>query len=307
MLKKLSLAASALAMATAAPAAAQDASGPALWRVADEDTTIYLFGTVHVLPQDVEWLQPTVRNALAESDQYVSEIDTSEIPDFDPTSGEAPPPEIIAIAQMTMQLAALEGEESLRDLMTEDDRAQYEAAMADLGLPVNAFDQFEPWFASINMMQMAMMKAGYDPNDGVEMVLDTMVEGKDRVAFETVEQQMVFFDSMPLQSQLDFLDQGIEEWNDMGAVEGVFQQMVDEWVAGDADGLASIVNEQMEDPLVYDILLTQRNSAWAAWLDDRMDQPGTVFVAVGAGHLGGENSVQDFLAERGLTVERVEY
>ena len=307
MLQKLSLAASALAMATAAPAAAQDASGPALWRVADEDTTIYLFGTVHVLPQDVEWLQPTVRNALAESDQYVSEIDTSEIPDFDPTSGEAPPPEIIAIAQMTMQLAALEGEESLRDLMTEDDRAQYEAAMADLGLPVNAFDQFEPWFASINMMQMAMMKAGYDPNDGVEMVLDTMVEGKDRVAFETVEQQMGFFDSMPLQSQLDFLDQGIEEWNDMGAVEGVFQQMVDEWVAGDADGLASIVNEQMEDPLVYDILLTQRNSAWAAWLDDRMDQPGTVFVAVGAGHLGGENSVQDFLAERGLTVERVEY
>ena len=307
MLKKLSLAASALAMATAAPAAAQDASGPALWRVADEDTTIYLFGTVHVLPQDVEWLQPTVRNALAESDQYVSEIDTSEIPDFDPTSGEAPPPEIIAIAQMTMQLAALEGEESLRDLMTEDDRAQYEAAMADLGLPVNAFDQFEPWFASINMMQMAMMKAGYDPNDGVEMVLDTMVEGKDRVAFETVEQQMGFFDSMPLQSQLDFLDQGIEEWNDMDDVEGVFQQMVDEWVAGDADGLAEIVNEQMEDPLVYDILLTQRNSAWAAWLDDRMDQPGTVFVAVGAGHLGGENSVQDFLAERGLTVERVEY
>ncbi|MGB3165606.1 MAG: TraB/GumN family protein, partial [Alteraurantiacibacter sp.] len=268
---------------------------------------IYLFGTVHVLPEGLEWLQPTVADALAESDQFVSEIDTSAIPDFDPASGQAPPPEIIAIAQMQMQLAALEGDKTLRELMTEEDRAEYEAAMEELGLPANAFDSFEPWFASINLMQLAMMKAGYDPQNGVELMLDDMIEGKERSAFETIEQQMGFFDSMPMQSQLDFLDQGIEEWDDMEAVDGVFQQMVAEWMAGDPDGLAQVINEQMDDPVVYDILLSQRNSAWAAWLDDRMDQPGTVFVAVGAGHLGGENSVQDYLTERGIAVERVAY
>ena len=31
--------------------------GPALWKVADKDTTIYLFGTVHALPKDVPWMR----------------------------------------------------------------------------------------------------------------------------------------------------------------------------------------------------------------------------------------------------------
>ncbi|VVT16898.1 TraB/GumN family protein [Erythrobacter sp. EC-HK427] len=311
MLKKLIISASALALSACAfptTTLAQEApSGPALWVAQDEDTTIYLFGTVHVLPEGLDWLQPTVAEALASSDQFVSEIDTSQIAQFDPASGEAPSPEAMEFIQLQMSLATLQGEQSLRELMTDENRAEYEAAMADLELPVAAFDRFEPWFVSFVMMQQSMMRAGYDPNDGVEMVLDTMIDGKERAALETVEQQLGFFDTMPIESQLDFLDAGIEGWNDFENIDGVFQQMVTEWISGDAEGLAAILNEQMDDPIVYDIILSRRNEAWAGWIDDRMDQPGTVFIAVGAGHLAGEYTVQDFLAERGIMTERVEY
>lgn len=312
MFKKFMIAASALALSACAtttpePVAEFDPTGPAMWVMQDDDTTIYLFGTVHILPEDTMWLHPTVQNALASSDQYVSEIDTSVIPDYDPASGQAPPTEIMEIAQMQIALATLQGGQTLRQLMEEDDRAEYEEAMTSLGLPVNAFDQFEPWFASMGMMQVAMQRAGLDPSDGVERVLDNMVEGKARHAFETVEMQMQFFDSMPMQSQLDFLDEGVEQLDEFNSPDNLFSRMVAEWTAGDPDGLAEIMNEGMDDEAIYTILLSNRNARWAEWLDARMDQPGTVFVAVGAGHLGGRDSVQDYLEARGFDVERVRY
>ncbi|WP_340587664.1 TraB/GumN family protein [Erythrobacter alti] len=325
MLKKLILSASALAISACAyptttlahehesheheahahEAAESTASGPALWRVADEDTTIYLFGTVHLLPEGLDWLSPTVEQALTSSDQFVSEIDTSLIPEYDPASGTPPPPELMAILQMQMGLAQLTTGGTLRDLMNEEDRAEYETAMTDLGLPVAAFDGFEPWFAIIAMSQVAMTQAGLDASNGVERQLDHLIEGKDRAAFETVEQQMGFFDGLPMESQLTMLDESVEGF---AVMREMFDQMVGEWVEGDPDGLAAIINDAMAaDPILYDTLLTQRNTNWAGWIDDRLDQPGTVFIAVGAGHLAGQDSVQDFLTERGITAERIEY
>jgi uncharacterized protein YbaP (TraB family) len=156
----------------------------------------------------------------------------------------------------------------------------------------------------MTMSQLALMQAGLDPSAGVERSLDDLVEGKDRAAFETIEQQLGFFDNLPMEAQLLMLDQTAENLDKMD--EGL-QQMIDQWMAGDPDGLAAIINEEMSDPLLYEALLTRRNANWAEWIDSRMDQPGTVFIAVGAGHLAGEGSVQDYQAERGLVAQRVDY
>ncbi len=304
-IKTLLFAALALALplsaASAQEAGAPAPNGPALWQVADEDTTIYLFGTVHFLPEGLDWFTPQIEAALTSADQFVTEIDTSAIPEVVP--GEAPPPEAMAIAQMQMRLAQLTTGTTLRELMTEEDRVQYEAAMADAGVPAEAFDGFEPWFVFVTLSQLALVQQGLDPSAGVERSLDRLVEGKDRAAFETVEQQFTMLDTLPMQSQLTLLDGTVEGLPDMG--DGL-RMMIDEWMAGDAEGLAALMNEEMTDPAVYEALLTARNASWAEWIDARLDEPGRVFIAVGAGHLAGEGSVQDQLAERGLVVERVE-
>ncbi|MCX7676523.1 MAG: TraB/GumN family protein, partial [Alteraurantiacibacter sp.] len=59
------------------------------------------------------------------------------------------------------------------------------------------------------------------------------------------------------------------------------------------------------DGYLYDRLLIQRNANWVRWIERRLEQPGTVFVAVGAGHLAGPGSVQDQLQERGHVVSRI--
>ncbi|ANU08028.1 TraB/GumN family protein [Paraurantiacibacter namhicola] len=276
------------ATASAAPMqAAADYVTPALWMLQDEDTTIYLFGTVHILPKGVEWYDGRIAAAFEGSDEVVTEIDMSNQ---------------AAIGQLFMSRGMLPPGQSLRDLMTDEDRAQYEAALTELGIPVAQFDRFEPWMASIVLSQLPMMKAGYDPNSGVEMALLKAGPDKERGALETAEFQVDMFDGLPMETQLTFLDETVEN---LGGVVTTIDAMVAEWLAGDPDGLAVLLNDNLDDPVLYQRLLTDRNANWAVWIDDRMDQPGTVFVAVGAGHLAGEDSVQGMLEDRGFTVTRV--
>lgn len=266
-------------------------TGPALWKVSDEDTTIYLFGTVHVLPQGVNWYGPRIEQALTASDTLVTEIPSG--PETD-----------AKMQQLVMTNGMLPADKNLRDMLSAEDRATYEGGLAKIGVPANAFDRFEPWMAGLTLTVLPLVQQGYSPDAGVEKQLEAKAgTGKARGALETVEFQMGIFDSMPAEAQVEFLvaaAEAVEETKPM------LDKMVAEWLEGDADALAAIMNEEMTDPVVAEALLYGRNANWAEWIDTRMDQPGTVFVAVGAGHLAGERSVQDLLAERGIESERVQ-
>ena len=82
--------------------------------------------------------------------------------------------------------------------------------------------------------------------------------------------------------------------------------MVEAWRTGDAAKLATLMNAEEDDPAMVEALLTRRNKAWAQWIKARLDQPGTAFIAVGAGHLGGKGSVQDQLKVLGVKSARVQ-
>ena len=124
-----------------------------------------------------------------------------------------------------------------------------------------------------------------------------------RGALETLEWQIELFDTLPVESQVAFLMVSADNIDD---IVPMMDRMVEEWLDGDADGLAALLNEGLTDPVLAKALLYDRNERWAEWIDTRLDEPGTVFVAVGAGHLAGAMSVQDYLTGRGLAVTRVQ-
>ena len=278
--------------ATTVPASDVELGGPALWKLADEDTTIYLFGTVHVLPKDKPWFTQAIDTALESSDELITEVMMT--------------PDMGARTQaIVMEKGMLPAGTGVRDLMTEEQKAVYEAAMTRLGVPVAAFDRFEPWFAALNLSVLPLMKEGYSPDEGVEKVLEKEIgTGMQRGALETIEFQMSIFDELPLDAQVEYLVQAAEMVDEL---KPYIDRMVGEWLEGDADALADLMNEGMEEsPALMERLMYERNANWAVWIDDRMDQPGTVFIAVGAGHLAGERSVQDLLTARGFTITRVQ-
>ena len=275
---------------TQVAAADKEIGGPAMWLVKDEDTTIYLFGTVHALPEGLDWYKGSIADALASSDTIVTEIKNG--------------PDIAAkMQQLVATKGLLPAGTSLRSLMNADDKAVYEAALQKLGVPAEAFDQFEPWFAGLNMSMLPLLQQGYSAESGVETVLLADATGKPQVALETLEFQIGIFDGLTQESQIEFL---IEAAASVDLIKPQLDAMVAEWVEGDADALAVLMNEGLDDQELANQLLYNRNSNWAEWIDSRMDTPGTVFIAVGAGHLAGAKSVQDMLEARGVKTYRVQ-
>ena len=273
-----------VAVAPAAPL------GPALWKVADEDTTVWLFGTVHALPQGKDWMRPSIAEALASSDTLVTEIELDE-----DSAG--------AMQQKLILTGMLPQDQSLRDLLDDEQRGRYEAVVTGLGLKPEMFDRFEPWYAAMMLTMLPLVKQGYGTASGVEKVLGASVgTSKPREALETLDYQLSLFDSLPMDAQVKYLMEVVDGNQDIKAT---LDAMVAEWMEGDADALAALMNEGLTDADLAERLLYQRNRNWADWIAERLKSPGTVFMAVGAGHLAGANSVQAALAQRGIEAARV--
>ena len=280
------------AAATQQAPAATDAD-PALWVVKDEDTTIYLFGTVHVLKPGLSWFDEAVKTAFDASDQLMLEL--------------VMPEDQAEAAKVMIPLAIDQSGKTLSSRLDPDQLKAYQAAMASVGLPVAQFDMFEPWFPAITLSVLPLTKLGYDPEQGAEKQLTGFAKtaGKPVAGLETLPEQLGFFDTLPETQQLAFLNAVVKDLDKLGPQ---LDKMVVLWAKGDPDGLATAMNESLAaTPELAKTRLWDRNARWADQLKARMDQPGTVFVAVGAGHLAGQHSVQDYLKERGLTVKRVEY
>ena len=285
----LCLPAPALALAeTLAPVATAEPARPALWRLSDADTTIYLFGTIHALPKGVEWLHGPVAEAFDGSAELVTEIVETA-------------PE--AMQAVVISRALLPQKQALRGLLSRSDRAVYETTMTANRLPVGAFDRFEPWYAAIALATLPLLRDGYAMENGVEALLDTRAKaaGRSHTALETVDYQLSLFDGLPLDAQKRYLRQVLDSMPDLRTD---LDAMVAEWKRGNADKLAEMVNEQEDDPALMQALLYNRNRIWADWIKARMDKPGTVFIAVGAGHLAGRGSVQENLERLGFKTTR---
>ena len=270
--------------ADAAPAPTR----PALWKVADEDTTIWLFGTVHALPEGIAWYDGAVRTAFEGSRELVTEIAK---------------PDPARMQELVLSKAVLPEGQSLRSLMSADQRARFDAALAQLGIAAAAFDRFEPWYAAIAISTMPLAQDGFATQHGVEDALDSRAKalGMTHGALETPEYQLSLFDSLPADAQQRYLDQVIAQ---LPKIRDQLRIMVEAWKTGDADTLAALINDENDDPVLFQRLLVDRNVLWAKWIGERMARPGTVFVAVGAGHLAGKGSVQEQLVAAGLAVKR---
>ena len=152
---------------------------------------------------------------------------------------------------------------------------------------------------------MPYAMAGYGADSGAEAVLrkTAVAKGKKLGALETVDFQLGLFDQLPREAQLKFLGEAVRDFDKSFAIIG---SMTDEWGTGDPEGLGKLMNENMDDPELAEALLYQRNRNWASWVRKRLEQPGTVFIAVGAGHLAGVNSLQDVLKQQGVVSTRVQ-
>jgi uncharacterized protein YbaP (TraB family) len=287
----LGLAALAGSATTAATPAA--VARPALWRVADSDTTVYLFGTIHMLPENFVWRTPAFDKALAKSDGLIVE---TLIDEKNPQ----------AIAADLAQLGYRNGLPPILNRVAPDKRPLLSAAIARAKMPIAGFDRMETWAAAFLLLGIQFRALDLRGADGVETVLRTAFAGAGKPIgqLETNREQLGFFDQLSEPAQRALLEGAIESPETM---RGQFYEMLKAWTQGDVDAIAKTFTDEMRDsPELQQALLARRNANWAGWVERRMTQPGTVMVAVGAGHLAGAGSVQDMLERRGYRVKRLQ-
>ena len=240
--------------------------GPALWVVQDVDTTIFLFGTFHALDSQTGWFNRSVRAAFNASDELMLETLVPEDP-----------------AELHATLA--------RHVMTTEPK---------VGEPVISPDGAPSFVASAGQAMSAGRAQGMSVDHGADAVLrrEAHASGKSVGGLESFEFQLRMFRSLPPPPKAAARRAG-----NLGNFVGDMQSA---WKRGQNDGFATLLGSmRTESPQTYKTLFTDRNANWAGWIADRMAQPGTVFVAVGTGHLVGPDSVQHYLAARGIQSARI--
>ncbi len=263
---------------------------PALWAVRDADTTIYLFGTVHMLKANVRWFEGDVKAAFDSADTLVIEVSQD-----DPAK----------LAATFARLATNSQGPTVTQLLDPKQNARYAAALKTYSIPPEAMERVDPWLVAINLSVAPLMQLGYQQDLGADKVLEQAAaqSGKQVIGLESAEEQLGIFDGLPRKVQIDYLNATIEG---LPEAEKEFATLIRNWSRGRADALAKQMNESLkETPELAKPLLLDRNARWAAWIGKRMDQPGTVFIAVGAGHLAGKGSVIELLGQKRLMVQRV--
>jgi len=266
---------------------------PALFVMRDADSTIYLFGTIHVRPTGADWGGANAHAALAASTDVWTEIEMT--PEADARG-----------AALAQQLGQAPADHPLSSYLTPDQNARLHTLEQQLGVSPAVLDQMQPWRAALVLTFLPIIRAGYDPASGVDRDIDAYgdAHGLHMHGFETIDQQIGFIAGLGPDLQRQMLLDSINE-ADEGA--HMIAQMTTAWENGDLVTLERVVVSDMrnEFPQLYNVLFKQRNAAWVEVLSQHMRGSGTEFVAVGAGHLLGRDGLVAQLRARGFNVQRV--
>jgi uncharacterized protein YbaP (TraB family) len=251
---------------------------PAMWRVSDGDTTIYLLGSIHLLPPNINWRTPLIDRAIATSDTLVLESSPEEQVDFQAAAR--------GVNLKPAQARVSPGKRPILDAMIERS-----------GIARETLDGYKDWALATTLATGDAIAAGAATRDGVEAKLWSMFKsaGKTRLAFYHAKDQLDQLGSLPETDQKKMLENILSGKENYG-------ETLKAWTSGD---IASLEKTAECTPLEGK-LVGQPNNYWAKWITARMKQPGTVLVAVGLGHMAGPYALPKLLAARGLKVERIE-
>lgn len=273
--------------------AAGPASGaPALWRVSDADTQMFVFGTVHVLAPDAAWMDAELEAAIDAADVLVLETELDG--DAQARAG--------VLAERHSRLP--EGE--TLSAVLGPDAAMLDRAAGSLGFDPAALQSYRPWMASLVLSLRFAQLQGQDQDAGADKaILARARAGGVRLAYlETPEEQIQIFAGLSPEGERDMLVSTVRE---IVETPDILSAMDAAWLSGDVEALGELVVDGMQEeaPALYEAALVRRNRDWAEQLGAMMDAPGRIFVAVGAGHMAGPDSLLELMSDRGFAVERV--
>jgi len=271
---------------------ASTAPAPALWRIHDGDSTVYIFGSLHILPQSFKWRAPEIEDAIASSDIFVFEVPTGE----ETTARQK---------EFIVKNGLLPRGGSLRKVLNRMEYETYSRILLGAGLKPEHFTRYRPWLAAVVVGLAYVHRRDITMLSGVD---DEIIEyaqsgGKELRYLETIEDQMkllVMGDDIDqvraLKRQLVSLPEAATHTEDL----------VQTWARGDMKRFANLIERDFAGHVeAQDLLISNRNRSWVPSVAELLESGKTAMVTVGAAHVGGPKGLISLLCAAGHDVERI--
>jgi len=311
MFRKIAFAAAAVSMAAfvvlllvLAPVTARETTAaPAIWKIDGPAGDIFLFGSIHILPKDLQWRRPELDAALQQAQRLVFEINMDDAMNPASTIG------------LVTQYGFLPPDKTLHRMLAPEHRKKLDEVAASLGVPPAGLARMRPWLAAITLTSLSLIKQTakddkpIDPSAmtgdlaGVDMQLWKWGKGagKELGALETAEDQIRIFADLPEDQQIQLL---VATIYDVSKPQEAIDRLFDAWKAGDTAALDRGMHGEMSKfPALQKAVFYDRHVKWLPQIERMMADGKTHVVIVGAGHLVGKDSIVAMLRAKGIRVE----
>ena len=263
-----------------------------VWAIKGAKNTVYLAGSVHMLPASDSKLPAAFDKAYADSAELVMEIDMD---DLNPMDAQG----------MMMEKGLFSGDETLSGVIGKARFEKLEKQADSMGIPGEALEHFQPWMAAMTIEQLQLMKLGFDPSSGVEMQIANHAKGdhKPITGFETMQEQLGLLADMSMPDQVKFLDLTLDE---MQEAQSELNDLLGAWRAGSASKLANMLSEEYgQAPALYNTLVADRNRKWVPQIERLLKSDKNYMIIVGTLHIVGRNGLLDLLKADGFSAKQL--
>lgn len=267
---------------------------PAMWLAEDEDSKVYLFGSIHVLPEGVRWYTPAIARAFENAEELVIESKASD------SGGDTD------VSDYIEARALLPEGQTLDELLSPADYARLQELASVLDLDEYQIARMQPWLLRILLTNEIFERSGMERTLGVDNLFEQTALRKEMKisALETPREAMMTLAEYPIEVQVRQLSESLNATAGDAASDDLSGLLVS-WAMGDIDRNARLIAASMS-PLTYRNVVVDRNRKWLPRLEGYLSKPQQTMVVVGNAHLVGQGNLIDMLRRRGHTVSRIQ-
>jgi len=283
-----------LAMTLAAGPAGARGPEPALWQIKNGESTVYLFGSIHILPRAWEWRTKPIDAAIKSANVFVFEAALT-------------PQSLGSMKVFIRENGTLPRGKHLSKMLSPQGLVDFRALLAMVPIDPDSINVMRPWLA---LMMLADTRAQTGQSrlsfvEGVDFsLMQHAEETKTPVRYlESAQTQLAILAAAAPDNDIKGFEANLHQ---MLKAENVLGPLISNWTAGNQAALAKIATDDMtNNPEEKRLVFDSRNRNWIPQIEKMTTERQTIFVTVGAGHLAGPGSVLELLCKRGWKVQRI--
>jgi uncharacterized protein YbaP (TraB family) len=195
-------------------------------------------------------------------------------------------------------------DQTLKEHLSQKTYELTEHEMKLLGIPLESFIRYRPWFVAMTIETFEFQRLGYDPAHGIDVYFAGKSAGKKRIIeLESFDYQIRLMNSFSDREQELFL---LYTLQDLAQIKEEAEELMSAWRSGDTKVMETLVTKSLTEfpelRPIFDKLIYRRNREMASRIEKFLKEKETAFVVVGAAHLVGKEGIIELLREKGLKV-----